>query len=311
MNWSRTKLIFLIAFLALDLFLGFQLYEKRKSADIPPVGEETPKEQLENSGIEYPQNLPQIDTATYIQGEAMSFVEDTIPPDKKENETKTVANKKPDNKKQLLIPEVATLQFGQSGKQIQDIHVGFEDTVITSMLREPVKIPEDENFTSFLDTYVYQGSEYQLWKENTTENTHSYIFVQTFNGRAVFSKSKSQTGTLRISTVDGKIVKYRQIYLNFKKYDQDDEKDIVSPLNALISLYQGNYLPFGSTVDEVKPSYYNMIDKDLGIVKIFVPAWHVVVKTDDSGEKQEYKEYFVNAITGVVQTLEKPEEDTG
>lgn len=297
MNWRRTRLIFIAAFLILDVFLGVQLYEKRKSADeIPPLSEtSTPEETLKENNITYPSDIPDISSVAYIKGENQYFGSKTDDGDGEDNDGES------------LPPELEMLEEGTDGKDVQDIKVGIGNTTIRSTFAEPLDVPENpyepSAFTEFLNTYVYRGSEYRLWKVD--ESSESLIFVQTHEGRPVFSKSKNQTGSLQVWTEDGKMTKYQQSYLNFDTYGK--EKNMVSATKAMANLLQAGDLPVGGTVASVELSYDNLIEQDLGDVKVFVPAWHILVETYDSRDETGYEEHFVNALTGVIQTLEEEE----
>lgn len=306
MNWSRTKLIFLIAFLVLDVFLGYQLYDKRKHADQTlPQTDKTPKQTLQTAGIKWPTSLPQVQSATYITGRAMSFAAQSAPPTKKHGKKKGTGTPVDKGTVQTTIKSgIAQLQAGTSGQNKQQFSLAANGTSILSKLSQPVPYskPISTNaMAGFLSSYVYNGSDYQYWKPSKTDD--SYIFVQTYQGRPVFSKNNSQSGSLKLEASNGKITGYQQWYLVLKPYkNKNDVKQLTTPIEAIYTLFNNNDFPANSTVEKVELSYYNSIENDFGKVKLFVPTWHIVVKMGHGGK---VKEFFVNAITSDVQTLKQ------
>jgi regulatory protein YycI of two-component signal transduction system YycFG len=272
-NWSRTKSIFIVTFFILNVFLGYQLYAKQKNADdiasLP--GEETTEESFENDDISWPQDLPDVSEVAYIRGDKKVFQEE----------------------------ELEELENGSNGDKIQKINPGIDQTTLTAKLADPVDLPEEMDSPAvlgdFLETYIYNGNEYQFWRRDK----QSLTFIQTFKDRSIFSKSGS--GSLQVQVEDGKISGYEQTYIKFDNYKE--KKKIISPMVALDNLHDNHYLSIGSKITVVELSYFNLIAEPLDEGKIFVPIWHVIV-TD--GEEED--EYFVNAITKAIQTLEEDTE---
>lgn len=78
MDWSKTKTIFIIAFLILDCFLGYQFMEKRNNSQLDVILETTIEEQLEANGINYVELPKEITKATYVSGESKKFTDAEI-----------------------------------------------------------------------------------------------------------------------------------------------------------------------------------------------------------------------------------------
>lgn len=283
MNWSRTKLIFIVAFLVLDLFLGTQLYQKQKNADqieSLPNGPDS-EEKLKENEIDMPSDLPQVDKATYVKGEPVMFAD----------------------KDGHLNSEVKKLEKNDKDKKVQKFSLRSGKHTLTSTLKKARELSKDDDFEAYLQRYVYKGSEYRLWKKGETDD--SFDFVQTFHDRPVFSKDKNQIA-LQVKTEDEKITGYRQRYL--KLTGSGDEKELIEPEKAVKKLSDENKLTFGDTVTQIELSYLNLTQEELGEVKVFIPEWHILVKAD-KGDPDD--EYFVNALTGEIQTLEEEDEETG
>lgn len=271
MNWSRTKSIFIITFLILNLFLSYQLYVKQKTAARAPdtSGKVSLLESLKNNHISLPEGgLPEATHASYIKGELKTFTKE----------------------------EVKRLETGEGDKKktIQTINVTADKITLLSTLVQPIQIQRQTaraQFEKFLSTYVYRGEEYVFWKP--TED--GLLFVQKYQGKAVFPKS--ETSLLKVNINDGRITGYQQSYMILETYKE--KKEIFPAIDALDSLY--GYLTFGSSIVVFKLAYFNLIEEPVEEGRIFVPTWHVVVKEDDGS----YHEYFVNAMNNQVQTVDE------
>ncbi|MED5050283.1 hypothetical protein P9850_00180 [Anoxybacillus rupiensis] len=66
MDWNKTKTIFIITFLILDLFLGYQFIQKRNSSQLDVLLEEIIEEQLAANGITYVDIPKEIKKASYV-----------------------------------------------------------------------------------------------------------------------------------------------------------------------------------------------------------------------------------------------------
>lgn len=283
MNWSRTKLIFIIAFLILDLFLGTQLYQKQKNADQVeslPNGPDS-EEKLKENEIGMPPDLPQIEQASRVKGEPVTFADEDG----------------------HLKPEVKKLEKKGKDKKVQKISVSSGGQTLTSKLKKarPMrKQSKDDDFEAPLKKYVYKGDEYRLWKKGGTDG--SFEFVQTFHDRPVFSTNKK---ALEVKTEDDQIKGYRQTYLMLS--GSGEQKDVIEPIKAVEKLLEDNELAFKDTVTHIELGYLNSTEEEADEVKVFIPEWHIQVQKD-KGEAED--EYFVNALTGEVQTPEDEDEDS-
>ena len=329
MNWSRAKSIFLITFLILDLFLGYQLYSKRNSADeIPSSNQQSQlsaEQQMAKGGIKWPDKLPDIQSAAYIKGTAKNFITESTSTNStgsggsssdssgnkmnpgSDSSSGSGASNQPKNEK--LIKEVSSLQK-VNGQKIQDITAENHSTIKSELTHHQAVNQDSPDFSSFLKKYVYNGNQYELWKKGGSNTP--YVFVQTYQGRSVFSKGQNALsysggdnfppGTLKVVMANGKITGYVQSYLILKQHKQ--KKEIISPLkDAVHTLYTDDDIPNNSTIDSIELSYYNLIENGVGNkVRLFVPTWHILVNMKNKGKD---KEFFVNAITEGILTQSK------
>ncbi|HET7616276.1 MAG TPA: two-component system regulatory protein YycI, partial [Bacillales bacterium] len=221
----------------------------------------------------------------------------------------------PDKGKTKKGPQLKDFIFQQqfvNGHKVQKISPQGDPTLIFPKLLKPYKItkPSSETFASdistFLTTYVYQGSEYQFWKKN--ETTGTYIFVQSYAKHPVIANSTFQRGALELFVSSGNITEYKQTYLKITPiHNKSDKEAIISPIKAIYYLFNDNDISVGGTVEEIELSYYNGLESNRD-TKIFAPAWHVKVK---EGDGKPAKWYFVNAVNGAIQVPNQQEENTG
>src|SRR5699024_9607058 len=125
MNWSRTKLIFIVAFLILDLFLAFQLYEKYKNAgkiqSLP--SEDTPEERLEASDITLTSELPDIKEDYYNKGNAASY----------------------QTENQEVLPEVKKKGKNAAGEDVQEFTTKESGFTLVSEFQQPPEVSDETN----------------------------------------------------------------------------------------------------------------------------------------------------------------------
>lgn len=288
MNWSRTKLLFIITFLILDLFLATQLYLKHQNAEQVQSLPNGPsiKERLKDNNIQLP-DLPDTQKATYIKGEPVSF-------------------KNQDGHLRAAVKKFEGHHKGKKNKQ--KISVSKKGNTLTSKFRKAKDLPDSrEDWDDFLDDFlnndIYKGSNYQECKESPLGD--GLICAQGYQDAPVFSKNRSRTGPLRLVTKEGKITGFHQTLYKFKKYGK--EKDLKKPIDAIYKISKDYDLGYGDKVKEVEFSYSNLTQEENGEVKTFTPTWYVRV---DGGKDDPDDMYFVNAFNGFVQKLDEDKEDT-
>jgi regulatory protein YycI of two-component signal transduction system YycFG len=92
MDWSKTKTIFILAFLILDIYLMVEFYELRGKSDYAIMQRATTEEQLAADGIVY-DNLPgDIGKGFYITAKSKDFTLDEV--SKLKDQTLVLTNSK-------------------------------------------------------------------------------------------------------------------------------------------------------------------------------------------------------------------------
>ncbi|WP_171016951.1 two-component system regulatory protein YycI [Pseudalkalibacillus caeni] len=279
MDWSRVKTIFILTFLLFDVFLAYQLIDKKNTSSQFEQYKKAPiQKTLADANISFKKALPPPETPTvmdFISGDTHVFTKDKI--NEKEKAT---------NQKITPVPE--------NTKEITKIK--------SEMKGDPFDIADslkDANFSIFLETNVINGSEYRFSYVDQEDPKH-LVFYQTYQDNQIF---KQDRGKLDIYlNDDGDIVSYEQTYLNVKTLKEDQK--IESAIQALSLLHTNRYLQANDKVTEIKLGY-STFNTDAGAseVLVFVPTWRVLV----NGEKF----FYVNAVEGTISQLEteKPNEE--
>lgn len=271
MNWSKTKLIFIICFFLLDAFLVFELYQRQQAESIGGLTDGQASNVLQNGSVKLQTVLPPTpQDATFLRGSRVDF-----------------SNEK---------ANVSALMDPGRGMVRQKISIENGGLLLHSVFSGPTTVSmENANFQKNLLNMVYQGQDFALWQSGSKKGDAN--FVQLFNNRPVFISSRSNIPMLDFTVSNNQITGYRQSYFNFK---QTSRVGVITAETAINNLAAANDLP-GSEHPQIKVvelGYVNLIGDTGSDPLIFVPAWHIVVKKDKSTS-----EFFVNAVSGTVQSL--------
>ena len=263
MDWSKSKTIFIVVFLILNVFLYTQYLDVYKqSKQVEQIGEKTIEAKLKDENITYITLPTNVDDIAYISGRIRNFTEEDLP------------------KNATIEPIIV------------------DDYTIEAMLKSPFKLKslEEENvFAEFLQTNVFEGTNYVLWEIN--EEEQYALFFQKLNGQTLYYNAN---GFLKLYWNDElEITKYEQTMLE-KIEDEDLQKrqNAFLPLQVLQALYSKDLLPPDSRVTSMNLGYSTLVQ--LTQTQVFTPTWEVRVRTSDG----QIKEHFVNAVEGTIIDLE-------
>ncbi|EPR29599.1 hypothetical protein I656_00767 [Geobacillus sp. WSUCF1] len=220
MDWSKTKTIFIIVFLILDCFLGYQFMEKRNSSQLDVILETTIEEQLEANGITYVDLPKEVTKAAYVSGKSRSF---------------TMADVK-------KLP-------GQKVK-IEG------ETKVKGTFIDPVALPIDDPYQlrEFLQRYIIGGGQYAFWSFD--EKQGILTCYQVYDGKMIYGNENSKL----VIHVNGRreALSYEQTMLSdLEKYER--KQDIVPAIKAIETLYRKGHLQPGDRVTKVELGYYGLV----------------------------------------------------
>ncbi|MCA1054917.1 two-component system regulatory protein YycI [Rossellomorea aquimaris] len=259
MDWSKTKTIFIVVFLILDIFLLSIFIKKISEPEILSGADN--QQSLESLNISYPSEVTSSSKSTliesYISAKTKKFTKE---------ETK-------DMKK-------------------QEISILTENTLY-STLENPYPLGEQlsdeqlkDEMKDFIKEYVMDGDQYTYREYNGDEKTISYN--QTYDGKTLFQNANAEI--VFALNNENEIVSYKQTMMeDIKSFGE--ERKILSPLDALQILADSNKIASESKVTSFEAGYSTDVLSDYQVV--MAPTWHFTVK---KGEKKQ--DLFINAIDG-------------
>ncbi|MFD1125138.1 two-component system regulatory protein YycI [Lentilactobacillus raoultii] len=258
MNFKRIEIIFLVTFIAIDIFL-FGMFEQNMSMQTENVAQgdsdskivkEMKDDQIKVGGLSKKKSF-----AYYLSGT--------------QNDT-------------------LRSQMGQLLNQTPH-YAGYE---LDSEFKNPVKVdqnnPEQTIDKLLMDpTFVAFGDQYQYSKELSTPR--SIVYIQKAMGGLMYSTEAQIRFTLN---GNHQIISYTQSYLQDIK-SLREKSETISETRALIWLYQYNEIPNNTKVAWTKLGYTKLLSIDND--RVFIPTWIIAIKPQNSPQVQLKK---INAFTG-------------
>jgi regulatory protein YycI of two-component signal transduction system YycFG len=242
MDWRKTKTIFIITFLVLNIFLSIQIYEKRENSQLDVIAEASIEEQFEVDEITY-KELPKAQSKeSYISGNSYVFSDEDV---------------KGLMKKDQMVERI-------------------DETKLMGKWKEPISLPET-NVTTRLNQLVQEqllfGDKYQFWGFNQISNT--LTFFQQYNGKHIYSNSSAMV-TIYLNELN-QLVSYEQTFI-VDMEEMDVEQDVIPVLDALKNLYNSGDLRPRSNVGTVELGYYTIVENTNS--HVLIPTWHIVINEE-------------------------------
>jgi regulatory protein YycI of two-component signal transduction system YycFG len=246
MDWSKTKTIFIVTFLLLNIFLGYQLYERNKQGEISVLTDPDLQSRLEEEGIEIDiEDAEETVTGAPVTGTSATFDESYL----EEN------------------LERQTISLLNSTTAYSELHGPFR--LVGANLSATVD--------AFLQQHVYLGEEYEIAQYNESE---SFIgLYQTYNGLKIDEYERENFHLVLHLTEDLEIESYVQTYMEISE-QEGREQDLLSPLKAVERLLDGGYLSANAVIEHAELGYYSLIQPDDNF-QVFAPVWRIRVDNED------------------------------
>lgn len=260
MNWSRTKSIFIVTFLMLNVFLGWQFVDKVREGQLQSIEQaQGIMERLEVNNITLPDE--EVNTAgargVVLEGGLTIFSEEEL--------------------EQL---------------QDQETELSPSGTVIQSVFEEPVNVDialdkaNEQSFANFLSQYVLNGQDYVF-----LEREDNFLYFNQVYEQVETSVNEQEPLIVQLNDED-EIVGYEQRHFAFEP--NPEERDIVSYMTAVEVLLDNHYISPNSDVLNIEFGYYSLADQT---PRFFSPMWAVTVdRTKEYAEVEDIRIYLVNAI---------------
>lgn len=247
MEWSKTKTMFIIVFLILDLFLATQLFNKYSKGQIDVIQNTSDEERLKADEITYDQLPSDNTTSQYVKGKSKIFT----------------------NK------DIKSIGKNQSALITKD------GTGITSYFNKPIVVSGQINQDSMeqvVKKNILYGDQYTFWKYD--KDMKQIIYSQTYKGKKIYQNINGQI--IFYLNDKNEIVSYDQTLLKFGEDSELKEGDVLAPIKAIDTLHNKGMLKRKSHIKTPDLGYYTRIQSS--DLQLLVPTWHFTVVHDGKTE---------------------------
>lgn len=261
MNFRRIQWIFLVAFIALDIFLGVALASDKPFTvtSKSTSQEETILKEMKDDSISIGKLSKKHSLGYYISSSGSGILQNRM-------------------------------------NQLKNQAVSFDDDQLSSTFNSAVKIDPDEPQT-VLDKLVKNqnrilfGSHYVYDARLSDEKDNTIVYVQKGPDLHVLSDD----GQLRFKVRDkNQVTGYTQTYLNNIQTLRQEETTI-SQKKAVIWLYQHNEIPNNSKIKWTKLGYVKLLSAKGN--DVYIPTWVIGIQTKNTEGTQIRQ---INAFTGTL-----------
>lgn len=239
MDWSKTKSLFIVTFLILNIFLGYQLIQKRDSSQLDILTEAEFAERLATEKITH-EALPNAPKdGPYVSGKVKFFTEDDI------------------------------INLKNQNPNIEN------PTILQSVFVEPIKLTnltDTVKLTQIVTDNIISGDSYVLW--NIDEESNRVIFLQKYKDQVIFNQFTNISGILILQlNEDNNIVSYQQtLIIDFEEHEKED---ILTATETIEILFNNKHLKYGSHISKMEYGYYPLVP--LSESQLLTPTWHIVI----------------------------------
>ena len=261
MNFKRIEWIFVIAFIALDIFLlsvyltqNETIYQHTSSN--ATTGSSSILKSIKNDQITYGKLSDEAESGYYISSPNSNVLRD----------------------------KAEKLQYSWEYSNHR-LTVDFTDSVKIADPDDPQKTTDN----LLKDTTAVLYGKYYAYNA-TLSSSSVLVYTQMVYGSPVYSND----GQIRFTIKNGYVTGYTQGYLSNIKILRE-RKDTISQKRALIWLYQYNKLPSNSQVQWIKLGYTRLLSVNNSID--YIPTWNFSIKNNANGNVQYRR---TNAFTGSV-----------
>lgn len=242
MDWSRTKSIFIMTFLLLNLFLAYQLKEKNSANEISLITEAPTQEILSQMNV---------------------VIEDELI-DEHEEGSHIVGKKLP------------LEEFKSNNTNNQDI-TELSHTTILSVLKRPFPLNMDQlqdNLKQFMSMYVAKSNHYAFGRYD--KEKRAIYMMQVHDGKLMYSSDDAPL-VLHIDN-EMRIVSYEQSL--FEVDEAGDAQEFLPALKAIEVLLNEKVIAVNDTISSIDLSYYSFF-RPRGNVQVFAPMWQIRINESD------------------------------
>lgn len=243
MDWSKTKTLFIVTFLILNIFLGYQLALKKDGSQLEALTETSIEERFATEEITYSPLPKEPREGNYISGKVKIFTEEDVA--------------------ELKNQEVSIDNPG----------------VLKGVFKEPIKLSltDETKIIQFVRDNILSGELYKVWEID--EDNGSIILFQQYEGQIIFNQTTNFSGLLVLNlNENNEVDSYQQTLL--PEIEKHETMELITPIQTLEILFNNNHLKSGSNVTKVEIGYYPLVP--FSESQLLAPTWHIVIddKTD-------------------------------
>lgn len=261
MDFRRIQWIFLIIFIAIDIFLGTQWYQGVQPESTPTSGTAAVLKEMHNDEIAFAKPSGEAGEGFYLAGKSVSEFTNNI------GTLKNVTPHKIDNGLQVVVP------MGHAPK----VDPKDPAPVLDAFIQDPANVIDGKD-------YVYSG-------RLSGMNKREIVYVQALSAGTVFSYS----GQIRFQlSANDTVLSYTQTHIDGAQMLRE-KTPTISEEKALIWLYQYNEIPNDTKVVWSRLAYARLLDIDN--TTVYVPTWFFGLKNQNSSTMRLKQ---INAFTGAV-----------
>ncbi|GAA0608104.1 hypothetical protein GCM10009001_26820 [Virgibacillus siamensis] len=247
MQWKQIKVLFILCFLVLDIYLLVMFFQKQKDADLG-IAEtlSSAVEDLEDEDISIKAELPQQQLEeSFISVKQKNFTKK----DEKKLEDKT-------NLEAAMIKN--NLMIGRFEEP-----VSFQENASDEVIAEQVK------------SFILSPDSYTFWDWNKEMNV--LVFFQQKDGRPIYF---NESGIVLVFLNDeNEMMFFTQTMLG-ETQSPGDTNSLIKPKQAINILFVNNKLVSGDVVTDVSIGFYTRYPLDSG-VQVFAPTWGITVNEEE------------------------------
>ena len=257
MDWSKSKSIFIVVFLILNIFLYTQyvdVYTQGQKVEV--LSEKTTEAKLKDENITYMPLQDNVEKFSYLSGEMRDFGENEIP-----------------------------------SNNLVDIKI-IDDYIASGTFKKPIVLKDtlnETNLQTFASMSIHEGDKYMLW--DIFEDERYALYFQKINDRMLYYNS---SGYLKVYwNENNEIYAYEQTML--ENIEQLKKKDNIIPqIQALQALYSRNFLKPDSRVIHMNLGYSTLVQ--ITKTQVFAPTWEVRVQNTDGQVEEHFVNAFEGKV---------------
>lgn len=262
MDFKRIETIFLVAFLSLNLFLGYTLFQGREAA--VAANEDTLSYNLEKK-----------------------FKEDSISYDKKISK---------DQGEGYYLSAVQTSLYAHEQNELRGQSYYQEGPILKSTFQAANQVVTqknnaDQTFREILDNkhQVTFGIEYFP----STATGNKFLYSQVWEGIPFIDETAQLFFDTKENGEELIVTGYEQAHLESIEALRE-KQDLISEYDALRTLYLNNKIPTDSTIVSRELGYTRIFT--VRGKNVYIPAWFVTIETSKKNQQVERVNAFTNAI---------------